>query len=110
MRREWINEDKPRQTFDEDQANDERKASENPDETESGRHSSSIDVATKIRTPPRAHDSDNDLYSATPEAVLEESRRKRKAEAEHGLFVSDDEDNRPLGDELDALMAENNFE
>lgn len=110
MRREWIDEGKPgRGTVEEtDGVGDEdpsvdRQAHRSPDGVAPG--------IERLCTPPPARDDDEDLYSATPQAVQEQRRREREAEAGKSLFVSDDEgDGGPDGDELDALLAEDGFQ
>ena len=112
MRREWINEGKPRQAVEEDAVSDEptvrdKQGYEVPDVTPSG----SLNPA-RPQTPPPAESLDDDLYSATPQAVQEQRRKTREADAEKNLFISDDDDagGEPSGDELDALLAEDGFQ
>lgn len=111
MRREWINEGKPARgtveeadvVLDEDPSMDKQEHRGLDDVT-----SGTVGDA-RSRTPP-ANDADDDLYSATPQAVQDQRRREREAKAGKSLFLSDDEgDAEPGEDELDALLAEDEF-
>lgn len=112
MRREWIDEGKPRRTTIEEDAipDDEPRKDMQDHELPNDKSSGSVHGA-RPRTPPPARDADDDLYGATPQAVQEQRRREREAEAGKSLFLSDDEgDDGPEGDELDALLAEDDFQ
>jgi len=113
MRREWIDEGKPRRTaveeadvvLDEDPSMDKQDHG-GPNDVTSGTVNDE-----RPRTPSPAQDADDDLYSATPQAVQDQRRREREADAGKSLFISDDEgDGEPDGDELDALLAEDGFQ
>ncbi len=113
MRREWINEGKPgRGTIEEaDEAGDEDPGMDKQDHRGRDNVTSAPGNDDRPRTPPPAQDADDDLYSATPQAVQEQRRREREAEAGKSLFLSDDDGNgEPDGDELDALLAEDSFQ
>ena len=81
MRREWIDEGKPRRTtveeadvvLDEDPSMD-KQDHEGPDSMTSGTVNDE-----RPCTPSPAQDADDDLYSATPQAVQDQRRREREA-------------------------------
>ena len=105
MRREWINEGKPKVTIEDtliSTTTNSIKASttSKPDES-----STSRDPAPRPRTPAADDTNDDDLYSATPKrpdhACLQSSAPG------DSLFVSDDESSdHPPDDDLDLLLAE----
>lgn len=114
MRREWINEGKPHINRNEERDADAQSpgANRNTEDNDTGETTLPSRTA-RTETPPRVEDADDDLYSATPQAVLEERRRKRGAAAEESLFISDDEGGAadpPSEDDLDALLAENSLQ
>ena len=114
MRREWINEGKPHINHGEERGADAQSPGESRNTDDNNTVGTTLPSrATRTETPPRAEDADDDLYSATPQAVLEERRRKRGVAAEQSLFISDDEGGAPdppSEDELDALLAENSLQ
>ena len=98
MRREWINQGKPK------------------DEPESAKHFS-VEQGTKapdprftntvrVETPKLGSDKDS-LYGAIGQQALVEESRKRIISSTESLFVSDDEGpgDQPPEDDLDALLA-----
>lgn len=113
MRREWINEGKPGPgTVEEadvvlvEDSSIDKQEHRGPNDVTSG-----TVCDERPRTPPPANDADDDLYSATPQAVQEQRRREREAKAGKSLFLADDEgDGEPGEDELDALLAEDEFQ
>ena len=110
MRREWINEGKPHNARRAEPEVDAQALANEPATMDTGLEETSLpDPAGKPQTPPPMVDDDQDLYDATPQAVLEQRRQKRDAAAGDSLFISDDEGDAggpPLEDELDALLAE----
>ena len=121
MRKEWINEGKPRQRGGEEDTGLEEDAGVGEQgsgvgEQDSGNGgdlppASANPEETRKTTPPPAQNVDDDLYSATPQAVQDQRRRDRDADAGKTLFISDDGGvgGGPSGDELDALLAEDGF-
>ena len=115
MRKEWINEGKPRQRGREEDMDLERDAA--MDKQGSGDrellHSGfANNEETRTTTPPPARHLDDHLYSATPQAVQDQRRKDREAGAGKTLFISSDDGvgSGPSGDELDALLAEDGFQ
>ena len=106
MRREWINEGKPRETYD-DYLVPEKPNKDTPAPTQQVSF-----AAEKAATPKPAvaEDPDSDgLYSATPKAKRKQSESIfRKVDKNESLFISDDEA-QPPDDDLDALLAEDDF-
>ena len=108
MRREWIQEAKPRASYD-----------NGGDPQKENKHILSLNeiAASAPKKPsslrsPAAEDIDSDgLYSATPKAKRKQDNLDLLTEDKcETLFVSEDEDGgRPLDDELDALLAEEDF-
>lgn len=107
MRKEWIGEAKsktypasgptPRQ-----HALDVAEPSLHTQETTS----STLGTHDRSKTPV-ADDIDDDLYSATPRKLVVNRHKGPGPDADESLFVSDIEDGNPhSGDELDALLAE----
>ena len=108
MRKEWIDEGKPRETIEDASTS----ASKNP--TEASRTSKPdeapvpINLPDQPQTPAADGANDDDLYSATPRRS---SNLPQKGSAPtDGLFVSDDEsgDHSPE-DDLDLLLAEDSM-
>ena len=114
MRREWIDEGKPRINHNQEREADTQSPGANRDTDDNNTGATTLPSrTTRTETPPRVEDADDDLYSATPQAVLEERRRKRGGAVEESLFLSDDEGGAPeppSEDELDALLAENSLQ
>ena len=109
MRREWINEGKPHNRDPEPDANSQQPAVNATADDTATRTTAQPERSERPVTPSRGENMDDDLYDATPQAILDERRRKREAAAAGSLFISDDEG--PGGvpqseDELDALLAE----
>lgn len=108
MRREWINEGKPR-------LNAEESETEAPvaEDVRGGPAHQLQETGERDGRPrtPALQDPDTDLYSATPREAREQSRtQQKKGAAGESLFLSDDEAGaQPSGDELDALLAEDDF-
>lgn len=68
--------------------------------------SSTLGTHDRSQTPV-AKDIDDDLYSATPRKLVVNSHKGPRPDADESLFLSDNEDGGPpSGDELDALLAE----
>lgn len=107
MRKEWINEAKSKDYL----ASDPKHRTQAVVVEEPGSHAQE-NVSGTIRTydrpkTPIANDIDDELYSATPRNHLENRRKGPMPVTDESLFVSDVEDNiSPSGDELDALLAE----
>ena len=107
MRREWIDEGKPRRTVEEEDP-----ISDKATDKESGHntHTETLPGSEETRrTPPApAQELEDDLYSAIPGARQDPKRNDRQHHAGESLFISDDEDagGLPEEDELDALLAE----
>ena len=110
MRRQWIDEGKPHRQQNHEQDTE-------PEASEEARTNNATETRTdalpvsveRPRTPPQGEHQDDDLYSATPQAVLNQRRKEREAAAEESLFLTDEdaEDGAtPSEDELDALLAE----
>ena len=108
MRREWI---------------DEAKSKDSPARGSTTKVQASAGEATvsdaqdNSSNPVRTHDrsktpigndvDDDELYSATPRKILDRRRTEPDVDIDESLFVSEVEnDNPPSGDELDALLAE----
>ena len=113
MRKEWIKEGKPRQRGGEEDTGLEENAGVGEQDSGNGGDLPPVSAnpeETRKTTPP-AQNVDDDLYSATPQAVQDQRRRDRDADAGKTLFISDDEGvgGGPSGDELDALLAEDDF-
>lgn len=112
MRREWIREGKPNRSQDSEPEPDTHPQAQHvkPRSEDNDRGTIAAPVPTQRPvTPLPGENGDGDLYDATPQAVLNERRRKRDAAAVGGLFISDDEGaagDPPSEDELDALLAE----
>lgn len=109
MRREWINEGKPHNRDAEPDANFQLPAVNATADDTARVTSAQPERTERPVTPLRNENIDDDLYDATPRAVLDERRRKRDAAAAGSLFISDDEGaggDPPSEDELDALLAE----
>lgn len=108
MRREWINQGKPR-------LNAEESETEAPvaEDVRDGPAHQLQEIGERDGRPrtPALQDPDTDLYSATPREAREQSRtQQKKGAAGESLFLSDDEAGaQPSGDELDALLAENDL-
>lgn len=68
--------------------------------------SSTVGANDRSKTP-IVNDIDDELYSATPRKLVVNGHRGSRPDADESLFVSDLEDGRPpSGDELDALLAQ----
>ena len=107
MRREWINEGKPREPY------YDALGQEKPNEDTLRPVQTTAPAAEKAISPKLVaedHDSDG-LYSATPKAKRKQNETVLdRADKDESLFVSDDEDGaRPPDDGLDALLAEDDF-
>ena len=108
MRREWINEGKPGQMMHDpepdgqaDQGIGVTSGSEQPLDPADG--------DGRPQTPPIQHPQD-DLYSATPQAMRQTTQQQGATAVEQSLFLSDEEPGgQPSEDELDALLAEDVF-
>lgn len=113
MRREWINEGKPHNARDAEPDQDAVSTPADLTAKDVDMEGTALaDTAERPRTPPPREDEDADLYDATPQAILEERRRKRDAVANESLFLSDDEEvggGAPSEDELDVLLAEDSL-
>ncbi|KAL8830041.1 MAG: hypothetical protein Q9191_001658 [Dirinaria sp. TL-2023a] len=106
MRREWINEGKPRQSMQDSESDGQADRGLGP-LLESEQPVNPADGDERPRTPP-VHHSHDDLYSATPQATRQTTQQRGVTTGEEGLFLSDEEESgQPSGDELDALLAEN---
>lgn len=105
MRREWINEGKPRH----DIQDPEPHVQENRDPdivSGTGQPLNPAGEDTRPPTPPPPGPND-DLYSATPQAMRQTRTQPGMTAIGESLFMSDEEaSGQPSGDELDALLAE----
>lgn len=98
MRREWINESKPR-----DKLEEASKQSPEPNPNHQPPKSRSLDVQQRSTTlTANASDEDEDLYSATPRKT--DRRNGNHAATKESLFLSDNED------DLDALLDEDGLD
>ena len=107
MRKEWINEAKSKNHV----ASGPTHRTQTSVVEVPGSHtqeSSSKNIATLDRSKtPIANDIDDELYSATPRKILENRHNGPRQDIDESLFVSDvEDDTSPPGDELDALLAE----
>lgn len=112
MRREWINEGKPQETFDQNLEHSKRDLTLKQDvhEREKGLPKGSItswNTHNRSVTPSAHRPDDDDLYSATPRKSQHKNHHPQNIVVDESLFLSDDElDKQPLDDDLDALLAE----
>ena len=125
MRREWIDEGKPRSSSTQDTGDTQTistrkipspKAQDDADRTgrEARAARSSDEGAAQPqqspRTPPASNleiDDDDDLYNATPGAVrMTVPPQKESNSSNDSLFITDDTGAQPEEDELDRLLAE----
>lgn len=118
MRREWINEGKPKDRFADSSADSGRPAK--PQQSELQRRPSNsdenaterpnIDTApTSSSTSPFQHEEPNPVNSQSLQGKRKEV--KHDAKGEDSLFISDDEGgDQPSEDDLDALLAEDEQE
>ena len=106
MRKEWINEGKPKESFDSIETLS-RKQTE-ADSVSRNKHSSIDGPELRTVTPTAPNDLEEDFYTATlrPGKISRSLERGQPTTEE--LFVSDDEhsDHHPSEDDLDALLAE----
>ena len=108
MRKEWIDEAKPKDHY----ANDSSSKAQASAVHETGpsvpdNSSDPVRPTARSMTPMANNLDDEELYSATPRKVLDKRREEPDANQDESLFVSDVEnDVSPSGDELDALLAE----
>jgi replication fork protection complex subunit Csm3/Swi3 len=98
MRREWIDEEKPKHDVLSDEDDFRQQA------TKSGDNQNQETVA-RPQTPSRPNVVADDLYGVSPQAVPSNPISKSREKQDLGLFLSDGEDG-PEEDELDALLAE----
>ena len=115
MRKEWINEGKPRPRIGEEDTGLEKDSEVDKQGSGNGGDLPSASAnpeETRRTTPPPAPSVDDDLYSASPQAVRDQRRKDREADMRKTLFISDEEEpgGGPSGDELDALLAEDGFQ
>ncbi|KAI9721089.1 MAG: hypothetical protein M1812_002570 [Candelaria pacifica] len=111
MRKQWIDEGKPKASATEYAENqdvgtdsDLRPQNESPRPTEQPTTTPSA-KASRPRTPTRTIDEEQDIYNVTPGVVR--TAPPAATESNGNLFLSDDEGtDQPVGDELDALLAE----
>lgn len=100
MRREWINESKPRDNFENPgNAIHELKAVETSTKTEQG-HSPEAGSKDKSSTPVAVVTDDDELYMATPKRRPDEGTSNRNLASTESLFVTDEEPD----DDLDELL------
>lgn len=107
MRREWINEGKPRKSLESFGNASQKPASKWPI-PKPMEGSPRTDVPGKRLETPAVVDDGVDFYEATPKEGEKEEISKRTNAATPSLFVSDDEDmdDFPPADELDVILAE----
>ena len=114
MRREWIDEGKPRNIFDDDTVEDTTRSNVPRVEAKPDTSPTNMDRSAR-EEPDKTVDLDlGDLYSATPEPP---SRNDKSSKNDHvqkdALFLTDDEhDQHPQDDDiddLDALLAEDDL-
>ena len=106
MRKEWINESKPKDTI-EDTLTSTAKDTAEVSGTSKTREASLLDNTPRQPHTPMPDDpNDDDLYSATPRRPSDV--RQQKGAPSDSLFVSDDGSGEyPGDDDLDQLLAEN---
>ena len=107
MRKEWISEAKSKNTL--ARSPTPRKqvlVVKEPGSHTQDKLSSTVGANDRSKTP-IVNDIDDELYSATPSKLVVNGHKGPRPDADESLFVSDLEDDRPpSGDELDALLAE----
>lgn len=108
MRREWINEVKPKETLETLGNSSQKPASKRPI-IEPARDGPTTAVPAKsLETQAAIDDDDIDYYTATPQKGENEEISRRTNLTIQSLFVSDEEkvDNLPPVDDLDVLLGE----
>lgn len=107
MRREWINEGKPKEIFESLESTSLSPAPKRQTLESTDNEPTTIVPRKRLETP-AAIDDDEDLYAATPKPDRPEDNSKRIASTNKNLFASDDEEmgDQPPEDDLDALLAE----
>lgn len=107
MRKEWINEGKPRDEEEDIEHLDPQTSEHNTAPESTQVHSAASDNTRYGQTTPNIDDEDN-LHSATPPPVDNTANSsKLKSSDPESLFLSDDDaDDQPPEDDLDALLAE----
>lgn len=108
MRREWINEGKPQESFEENRQLDTHAPGSRPKSpAPQERSSAAVTSQERPTTPVIGIPNDNDLYSATPRKTPDGIDPPRNSDRNEDLFLSGDENNKqPSEDDLDALLAE----
>jgi replication fork protection complex subunit Csm3/Swi3 len=110
MRREWINEAKSKDYLARGPESEARARTVG----ETGLHedlnlSNPIRSHDRSKTPVGNSVDDEDLYCATPRKLSDKRKEEPSGDIDESLFLSDFEnDSSPSGDELDALLAEDN--
>lgn len=109
MRKEWINEGKPKETIEDALISTTNNSTEESRISKSDQAPRPIDRLERPQTPAADVSNDDDLYSATPNRP---SNIYRTGSApDHSLFVSDDESgDHPPDDDLDLLLAEDSMQ
>lgn len=113
MRKEWINEGKPRDTLEDFGTGGEKSVTQQTSSKPRQDRSPAAKPIERPRTTPNGNaiDVDDDLYGATPEPAREDPSTKRKETSKESLFMSDDEEagDQSPEDDLDALLAEDDM-
>ncbi|KAL8735713.1 MAG: hypothetical protein Q9181_002716 [Wetmoreana brouardii] len=109
MRREWINEGKSREKYDDraipQQTQEAPAAGKELREQQSAANNHQTPTVSDIHHSPAF--SDEDLYSASPRQPQERMREETFRDSTDTLFLPDDDaDDHPAEDDLDALLAE----
>ena len=113
MRKEWINEGKPRDSLEDFRSGGKKSVTQQTSSKPRQDQSPAAKPTKRPRTTPNGNaiDIDNDLYGATPEPAREDPSTKRKETSKEKLFMSDDEEacDQPPEDDLDALLADDDM-
>ena len=107
MRKEWINEGKPKGTLEDISISTMKESMNAPSTSKPDEAPKSKDPTAQLQTPSADATNDDDLYSATPR--IPSSARWQPAPGD-SLFISDDESgDHPPDDDLDLLLAEDSM-
>ncbi len=109
MRKEWINEGKPKETIENASLNTAKVSREVPRTPNPDEASVSSETPRQPRTPEAHNANDDDLYSATPRGP--NNACQQGSAANDSLFISDGESgDQPSDDDLDLLLAEDSMQ
>ena len=115
MRKEWINEGKPRDPVADRETDGQKAKGQHPSPASGRGKSPQTRPGEGSRTPAatNAIDADDEeLYDATPEKLRQPLTTNRNERSEDSLFLSEEEEvsYQPPDDDLDALLAEDEME